>query len=111
MGNGLKQYTENGITVDLPEGVDMNHRDILVEIDYMGHHIPTAASIDTVVNRFNAFELLNADGTYGVRLHYIIDDNITHKTCINVYEDSDTNPENDFKSIKDIKWGLKLKEI
>jgi hypothetical protein len=95
-----KTYTEGGITVNLPPDVNMNHRDILVEIDYMSHHIPTAASIDTVVNRFNAFKLLNADGLYGVKLHYIIDNNVSHKTCINVYEDSDTDETNDFKSIK-----------
>jgi hypothetical protein len=98
---GNKTYTENGITVHLPPGVNMNHRDILIEIDYMSHHIPPAATIDLVAAKFNAMELLNADGTYGVNVHYIIDDNVAHKTCINVYEDSDTDETNDFKSIKE----------
>src|SRR5687767_7237205 len=46
-----KTYTESGVTVNLPQAVDMNHRDILVEIDYMSHHIPTAASLNIVVNK------------------------------------------------------------
>ena len=96
-----KTYTESGVTVNLPQAVDMNHRDILVEIDYMSHHIPTAASLNIVVNKFNTFELVNPDGTLGIRLHYVIDDNVPHKTCINVYEDSDLDPTNDFKNIKE----------
>ena len=98
---GNKTYTENGITVQLPSGVSMNHRDILVEIDFMDPHIPPPASIDIVVNAFRGFELLNPDNTYGVNLHYIIDDSIQHENCINIYEDADTIPTNDFKSIKE----------
>lgn len=98
---GNKTYTENGITVQLPSGVSMNHRDILVEIDYMAPHNPPPASIDIVVNAFRGFELLNPDNTYGVNLHYIIDDSIQHENCINIYEDTDPIETNDFKSIKE----------
>jgi len=84
-------YTKNGITVPLP-GADPNHRDIYIEIDYMSHHIPPAAAIDPVVARFNAFGLSNPDNTNGVRLHYIIDDNVPHRTCIDVFADSVPDP-------------------
>jgi len=85
-------YTENGITVPLP-GADPNHRDIYIEIDYMSHHIPPAAAIDPVVDKFNSFsDLVNPDTSTGVRLHYIIDDNVPHKDCIDVFSDSVPDP-------------------
>jgi hypothetical protein len=84
-------YTKNGITVPLP-GADPNHRDIFIEIDYMGHHIPPAAAIDPVVAKFNAFELVNPNGSNGVRLHYIIDDDVPHRDCIDVFSDIVPDP-------------------
>jgi hypothetical protein len=88
------------ISVNLPAGVKWDHRDTLVEIDYMSHHKPPAAAIDPVVSKFNLFELLNADGTNGVTLHYIINDDVPHKTCINIWNDTDGDQTNDFDSIK-----------
>lgn len=83
-------YTDkdNGIVVNLP-GADPNHKDIYVEIDYMSHHIPPAAAIDLVVAKFDtpSFEIYNPDTTYGVRLHYIIDDDVPHRDCIEVFDD------------------------
>ncbi len=95
-----KSVGSNTIRVDLPSSVNKDHRDSLVEIDYMSHHIPPGAAIDAVVSRFSPMELLNPDGTYGVNLHYIIDDNVAHKTCINIWTDTDSDPTNDYANIK-----------
>lgn len=88
------QKTVNGntITVNLPDGVNKLHRDVLVEIDYMSHHVPPASAINSVVDKYTPMELLNADGTNGVNLHYIIDDNVPHRDCIDVYSDSTPDP-------------------
>ena len=86
-------YSENGITVALP-GADPNHKDVYVEIDYMGHHIPPSSAIDSVAAKFNtpSFELINPDGSYGVRLHYTIDDDVPHRDCIDVFDDIVPDP-------------------
>lgn len=88
------------IRVNLPQDVDKNHRDILIEIDYMSHHIPPAEAIDLISPKFSAMELVNADGSTGVNVHYIIDNDVPHKTCINVFSDADADETNDFLSIK-----------
>ena len=91
----IDRYTEDGtgINVALP-GADPNHKDIYVEIDYMSHHIPPTTAIDLVTAKFDtpAFELYNPDTTYGVRLHYIIDDNVPHRDCIDVFDDIVPDP-------------------
>lgn len=95
-------YTDdtNGIEVALP-GANPLHRDIYVEIDYMKHHKPSYTAIDSVVAKFNrtAFEVPNPDGTYGVRLHYIIDNEVPDpeplgigKVCIDVFDDMVADP-------------------
>lgn len=86
-----QSYTKNGITIPLT-GANPDRRDIFIEIDYMSHHIPPAAAIDPVVARFNAFELQNPDFSWGVTLHYIIDDNVPHRTCIDVFSDIVPDP-------------------
>jgi hypothetical protein len=63
--------------VDLPAmGADPNHKDVFVEVDWMGSgsasdpsHRPGAAAIQTIVNSFNAAPVSNPDGTTGIHLH------------------------------------------
>lgn len=104
----LGYYEKNGIRVDLPDGVYYKHRDVLVEIDYFTHHEPYVSSLERVKAKFSAMTGLdNPDGSTGVNLHYIKSDNIQHPSgsnpCINIWNDADTNPDNDFNSIKK-KW-------
>ncbi len=87
------------IRVNLTDA-DPLHRDSYVEIDYMTHHRPYFAAIDPTVVKFNGMELVNPDGTTGVRLHFITSDNIPHKMCINIWTDSDGDDTNDFDNIK-----------
>ena len=96
-----KKYVKSGITVNLPSAVNWQHRDVLVEIDYMSPHEPSSTIINRVVGKFNAMtNLQNPDGTTGVKLHYTIGDSVPHKTCINIWNDTDTDSSNDFDNIK-----------
>lgn len=93
----------NTINVPLPAGVKVDHRDILIEIDYMEPHQPPASVIDSVVAKFNAMELLNPlpDNTYGVNVHYVIDESVPHRDCIDVF--GDINPDPDIDSFDEYK--------
>jgi hypothetical protein len=101
---GPKQYnkTVNGVqeAVVLPSAVNWKHKDILVEIDSMSPHTPTSTAIDLVKTKFSTFGLNNPDGTTGVKIHYIRDDTIPHRDCINVFSDTDGDATNDFDNIK-----------
>jgi hypothetical protein len=95
-GDGLLDCWEtNGITVEgvtLPLCVDANedgqlgpgecadpaHKDIFVEIDYMQYHRPDPVAVDRVVRAFAAAPLQNPDGTTGIRLHVLINDQMPH---------------------------------
>ncbi len=63
--------------VDLPAmGADPLHKDIFVEIDYMGSsglfghtHKPSTAAIKMIVNAFNNAPVNNPDGKNGIHLH------------------------------------------
>ena len=86
-GDGLLDIWETqGLTVtvggieefvDLPAmGADAQHKDVFVEIDYMGPpsagahtHKPKAAAIQSVVNAFNNAPVSNPDATTGIHLH------------------------------------------
>lgn len=91
---------------------DPDRRDSYVEIDYMSHHRPYFDAINPTVIKFNGMELYNPDGTTGVRLHFITDDNIPHPNnslkCINIWNDGDTIQDNDFDSIKKNKMGTSI---
>jgi hypothetical protein len=93
-----KTVDGNTIRVNLA-GADPLHRDSYVEIDYMTHHRPYFDAINPTVIKFNGMELDNPDGTPGVRLHFITDDNIPHVNCIWIWTDGAPDLD-DFDSIK-----------
>ena len=53
------------------------HRDLYVELDCMAQHQPMATAIADVVAAFAAAPIANPDGTQGVRLHIIVDEQAT----------------------------------
>ncbi|MGD9092613.1 MAG: choice-of-anchor L domain-containing protein, partial [Anaerolineales bacterium] len=68
--------TIGGSTVDLPAmGADPNHKDIFVEIDWMGDpgdghsHAPDPDAIQEIVEAFDNAPVSNPDGTTGIHLH------------------------------------------
>lgn len=86
-GDGLMDNWEtSGLTVfaageeefvDLPSmGADPNHKDIFIEVDWMGPespgghtHRPRDAAIQLIVDSFNDAPVDNPDGTTGIHLH------------------------------------------
>lgn len=86
-GDGLMDNWEtSGLTVfsageeefvDLPAmGADPNHKDIFIEIDWMGPaspgghtHRPRDAAIQLIVDAFDDAPVSNPDGTEGIHLH------------------------------------------
>lgn len=93
-----------------PSDLHLNNPDIWVEIDYMDDvatttgvnesHIPSQTALDRVKNVF-------LDRPVPIFLHYDIDDPLVHVAALNVWLDNETptNPDNDFYSIKQIKFG------
>jgi len=86
-----------------------NHKDVYVEIDYMGPasgdpshagHKPADVVIFDLVKNFQLSPTSNPDGTTGINLHLEIDDQIPHVSALNVWTDNDNILTNDFNSIK-----------
>jgi len=88
-------------------GTPTTVKDVYIEIDYMkdqpgdgstttGDHTPDANAIQDVVDLFEA---------NGINLHVLVDETIPHHNIINMWEDSDANPRNDFNGIKSINLG------
>lgn len=69
----LYDMNQNGI-IDPGEGADPNHKDIYIEADWMAEHQPNPAAIDLVVNSFANAPVNNPDGTQGIRLHILADE-------------------------------------
>lgn len=80
----INGYTYNGQFINLPAmGADPNHKDILVEVDYMTGHRPDQSAIDMVRDSFarvpnSLFAIPNPDGTDGITLHVNIDEELPH---------------------------------
>jgi WD40-like Beta Propeller Repeat len=69
-------------TISSSERALPDHKDLFVEIDYMSLHRPDAGAIDDVINAFAKAPVGNPDGTEGIRLHVLIDDNFPLVTNI-----------------------------
>lgn len=78
--NGYRYTDADGVTrfVDLPAmGADPLHKDMFVEIDYMGrsglfgghNHKPDPAALDLVIQAFADAPISNPDGQDGIALH------------------------------------------
>ena len=77
-GNGtvdLQLYDLNGDgMIDASEEADPNHKDIFIEIDWMALHQPNGDAIADVITAFANAPVTNPDGTTGIRLHVLIDE-------------------------------------
>jgi hypothetical protein len=82
--NGIDINKDNEIDLNLPMlGADWEHKDIFVEIDYMGSswghdHRPHASAINDVVQAFRNAPVNNPDNVQGINLHVIIDEELEH---------------------------------
>jgi hypothetical protein len=65
------------------KGANPMHKDIFVEVDFMQFHRPRAQAITNVINSFARAPVPNPDGTTGIRLHVLVDEQIPHQSTIN----------------------------
>jgi hypothetical protein len=65
------------------QGANPLHKDIFVEVDFMQFHRPRAQAITNVINSFARAPVLNPDGTTGIRLHVLVNEQIPHQNTIN----------------------------
>jgi hypothetical protein len=61
-------------TIDATEKADPRHKDIFVEVDWMDLHQPGVGALNAVVASFANAPVMNIDGTSGVRLHVLRDE-------------------------------------
>jgi hypothetical protein len=65
------------------KGANPMHKDIFVEVDFMRFHRPFPQAITNVINSFARAPVTNPDGTTGIRLHVLVDEQIPHQSTIN----------------------------
>lgn len=90
-------YNKDG-TIDLnlaDLGADWRHKDLFVEIDYMGSngthdHKPDTEAIEQVKTAFKNAPVKNPDNTEGINLHVDIDEEVPHQNVIKMFDDYDT---------------------
>jgi hypothetical protein len=88
-------YDVNGDNiVDLTfPGANPNHKDIFLEIDYMTHHIPRSGVVEAVRTAFanvpNAL-VSNPDNLPGIKLNFIVNEQIPHQNSITMWSGFDT---------------------
>ena len=91
--DGLWNWWEtNGVDINLDGIIDLNlpglgakvdHKDLFIEIDYMTFHKPIDAAKTMVINKFANADVSNPDGTKGINLHILVDEQISHTNTIN----------------------------
>ncbi len=105
----LRLYDLDGDgTVATDEAADPQHKDVYVELDWMEKHRPIPEAIDDVVQAFADAPTTNPDGTTGVRLHVLLDEQaLPHATGTAFTPCTDPAPPGvpDFDTIKDAMWG------
>jgi len=101
----LKLYDVNmdGV-IDSSEHADPNHKDVYVEIDWMEQHEPLASALERVVKAFAAAPVTNPDGTTGIRLHLLVDEQaVGHRDHLAFGNQPHTAP--DFDGVKAARFG------
>jgi hypothetical protein len=82
--NGIDGNSDGIVDLVLPESNPL-HRDLYLEIDYMPPHVPEQQAITNLINTFASAPVSNPDGSVGINLHLLLDDNdIPHQDAINL---------------------------
>lgn len=103
-GDGLlDKWEKNGVdsdndgTTDLVlNGADWQHKDIFVEVDYMQGRMPDPLALKDVENAFSRSPALNPDGTTGISLHVLLDEQCFWNIGTRVWVDFDAIKSNYF---------------
>ena len=83
--NGIDYDHDGTVDLDLPAmGADWEHKDIFVEVDYMGSdgshdHRPNPTAITDVIQAFANAPVSNPDNIAGINLHVFIDEELPHQ--------------------------------
>jgi hypothetical protein len=83
--NGIDINNDGTVDLDLPAlGADWEHKDIFVEVDYMGsfgdhNHKPNPTAISDVIQAFANAPVNNPDNIGGINLHVFIDEELAHQ--------------------------------
>jgi hypothetical protein len=84
---GVDVNNDKIIDLDLPSfGANPLHRDLFVEVDYMQFHKPREEGINHVVGNFSKAPVSNPDHNPGIKLHTLVDEEISHKDTTNMPE-------------------------
>lgn len=99
---GIDINSDGIIDLDLPAlGARPDHKDLFLEVDYMGDdthsHLPPDTVFTDVIGAFANAPVENPDGTTGTKLHILKDERLAHIAVIKAFEDYDT--------IKNISFG------
>ncbi|MGH9922093.1 MAG: hypothetical protein ACRD38_05025, partial [Nitrososphaerales archaeon] len=87
--NGIDFNSDGVIDLNLPAlGANKLHKDIFVEADYMQFHQPNATGINNVITAFANAPVSNPDGTNGINLHVLVDDQIPHQDTTSIPDGS-----------------------
>ncbi len=75
--NGLDIDDNGEVDLDLPMlGADWERKDVFVEVDYMSTHHPNQDALNDVIQAFANAPVTNPDGTKGITLHVIVDEEV-----------------------------------
>ncbi len=89
-GAGIDADCDGTPDIDLASlGADPLRKTLLVEIDYMEDHEPMQAALDAVVDAFAAAPVSNPDGSMGIDLIPIVDDQMPHIDDITTWDGYD----------------------
>ena len=106
--DGLDVNNDGEIDLNLPlMGADSMHKDIFVEVDYMGStsscsgHKPDSLALDDVEKAFRNSPVSNPDGVKGVNLHVVVDEELTHVNGLAGWGGFNTLKSNHFGTVED----------
>lgn len=86
--NGIDVNNDGVIDFRLP-GADPNHKNLYVEADYMQFHKPIDMALEDVRTAFSSAPVSNPDGSTGIILFVLVDEEIPHQDRVS-FDDFET---------------------
>jgi hypothetical protein len=103
--NGIDGDDDGTLDLRLP-GASPGRKDLYLEIDYMKGHKPDPLAIADVIAAFAGAPVANPDGSTGITLHVVVDDELPHGDLLAFEGCADAGGENaDFDALKDQFFG------
>jgi hypothetical protein len=105
------KFESEGIDINNDEKIDLhlkelgakpNHKDLFVEMDYMSTYKPSEDAKNLLIDAFNKGKVTNPDGTQGINLHLIIDQELRYNEFIKI---------SDIEKIKSENFGTGIERV